>query len=370
MATDPVLTMVLGTRPEIIKFSPVIRECERLELPYTVVHTGQHYSTELDEVFFDQLELPQPDHNLAVGSGSHGQQTAEMISGIERILLDEEPDAVLVQGDTNSTLAGAIAASKLDTELGHIEAGLRSFDREMPEETNRVLADHVSDHLFAPTEHAAEMLRQEGLSEDRIVVTGNTIVDAVRQNTSIAEEKSPILADLGLSSDGFGLMTAHRAENVDDPDRFAEILEGVGRVAAELDLEIVYPLHPRAEESLEEFGLTVPERIRPIEPLDYFDFLTLERHARLILTDSGGVQEEACVLGVPCVTMRTSTERPETIEAGANHLAGTDSDSILAGAREMLRPETDWNNPFGGESVAERIIAELQLNVPPQGLAE
>lgn len=367
---DTALAIVLGTRPEIIKFSPVIRECERLSLPYTVIHTGQHYSDELDGVFFEQLELPKPDYNLKVGSKSHGQQTAEMIAGIDRILTDEKPDTVLVQGDTNSTLAGAITASKLETDLGHIEAGLRSFDREMPEEINRVLADHVSDRLFAPTQHAARMLQREGIPESRIVVTGNTVVDAVRQNESLAAKKSSILADLGLSSDEFGLMTAHRAENVDDPDRFAGIVDGVGRVAEQMDLEIVYPIHPRAEEKLAEFDLAVPERIRPIEPLDYFDFLTLERHARLILTDSGGVQEEACVLGVPCVTMRTSTERPETIAAGANHLAGRDAASILAGARAMLHPAADWESPFGEGAVAERIIGALQLNVLAQGLTE
>jgi UDP-N-acetylglucosamine 2-epimerase (non-hydrolysing) len=367
--SDPDLAIVLGTRPEIIKFSPVIRGCEQLSIPFTVIHTGQHYSEELDEVFFEQLELPKPDHNLKIGSKPHGQQTAEMLAGIERILLDAEPDTVLVQGDTNTTLAGAIAASKLDTDLGHIEAGLRSFDREMPEELNRVLADHVADHLFAPTEHAAEMLRREGLPESRIVVTGNTVVDAVRQNESIASRRSSALDDLELSAGEFGLMTAHRAENVDDPGRFAAILDGVGRVAEQFDIEIVYPIHPRAEAKIAEFDLTTPASIRPIEPLDYFDFLTLESQARLILTDSGGVQEEACVLGVPCVTMRTSTERPETTAVGANHLAGRDATSILAGARVMLHSADDWDNPFGEEGVAERIIAALKLDIPA-GFAE
>lgn len=209
---SPEVTLVLGTRPEIIKLSPVIHELEQRDVPYSLVHTGQHYSDNLDTVFFEQLELPTPDHHLGVGSGSHGAQTGEMLAGVEEILLDEQPDTVLVQGDTNSVLAGAIATSKLDADLGHVEAGLRSFDREMPEETNRVVADHVADYLFAPTDQSKEYLLEEGLPASRIYVTGNTVVDALYRNRDLAARKSSVLTDLGLVEGEFFLMTAHRAE--------------------------------------------------------------------------------------------------------------------------------------------------------------
>lgn len=359
MTTDSstVITIVLGTRPEIIKFSPIIRACERLEINYSIVHTGQHYSDELDSVFFDQLDLPQPESNLEVGSYQrHGQQTAEMIAGVEDVLLTDNPDVVLVQGDTNSVLACSIATSKLDCELGHVEAGLRSFDSEMPEETNRVVTDHVADYLFAPTENAAELLEQENIDE-RVVVTGNTIVDAVQQNRTLANEKSRILDEHGLSESEYGVMTAHREENVDDEERFAGILEGVDTVARNIDIDIIYPIHPRAENRLDEFGLDVSDRIRLVKPLNYLDFLKLQDNAALILTDSGGIQEEACILGVPCVTLRDSTERPETLSVGANRVVGTDPDTIFKGAIQMSDiSEGSWGNPFGDGYAAERIL--------------
>uniref|UniRef100_UPI00261AE224 non-hydrolyzing UDP-N-acetylglucosamine 2-epimerase n=1 Tax=Halorientalis sp. TaxID=1931229 RepID=UPI00261AE224 len=310
------VAIVLGTRPEIIKLSPVIRECERRGVPYTIIHTGQHYSDELDTVFFEQLELPTPEHNHGVGSDSNGAQTGAMLIEIEEVLLDIDPDVVLVQGDTNSVLAGAIASSKLDCELGHIEAGLRSFDREMPEETNRVVTDHVADYLFAPTETAADYLRAEGRPDEAIYVTGNTVVDAVQQNREIATRKSEILNEFDLSPDTYAVMTAHRAENVDAPSRFEDLLTGVKRVATEYEFEVIYPIHPRAQDRLDNFDIGVPEQIRLVEPLDYLDFLTLQANAGLILTDSGGIQEEACILQVPCVTLRDSTERPETLDVG------------------------------------------------------
>ena len=354
--TDPSIAVVLGTRPEIIKLSPVIRECERRDVPYSVIHTGQHYSDSLDSVFFDQLELPDPDHHLGVGSATHGKQTAEMMIGIEEILLEERPETVLVQGDTNSVLAGAIATSKLNIDLGHVEAGLRSFDRSMPEETNRILTDHVSEYLFAPTDRSRQYLLDEGLSEDRIHVTGNTVVDAVEQNRTLARRKSDVLERLGLESGEFGLMTAHRAENVDDEARFGELLEGTGRAAEELAVELVYPIHPRAEEKLDAFGIDVPDRIRLIEPQDYLDFLTLESAASVILTDSGGVQEEACILGVPCVTLRENTERPETLDVGANRLVGTDPAAIVDGVLAAVDRREEWQNPFGDGAAGSRIL--------------
>jgi len=360
------IAIVLGTRPEIIKLAPVIRECEQRDVEYTVIHTGQHYSDSLDSVFFEQLELPTPDYNLEVGSQSHGQQTAAMIAGIEKILLDDDPDTVLVQGDTNSVLAGTIATDKLDIDLGHIEAGLRSFDRSMPEESNRRATDHLADYLFAPTGDAGHFLRQEGITDERIFVTGNTVVDAVQQNKDLAHEKSNILTELILSEEDYGLMTAHRAENVDDKSRFRDLLEGARRVAARLDIDVIYPIHPRAEKKRKEFNLDVPEGVRLIEPQDYLDFLQLESNAKIILTDSGGVQEEACILDVPCITMRGNTERPETIDVGANMLVGTDPTEIAHGANRMRNAAGRWENPFGDGTAAAHILEVVESVKPSQ----
>lgn len=357
------IVFVLGTRPEIIKLAPVIRECDRRNIEYTILHTGQHYSDELDSVFFEQLELPTPDYNLQVGSKSHGQQTGEMLIGIEEILLDEQPETVLVQGDTNSVLAGGVATSKLDISLGHVEAGLRSFDREMPEETNRVAVDHLGDILFAPTEQSKAYLLEEGIPEERIVVTGNTVVDAVQENATIAETKSTVLRDLDLTAGEFALMTAHRAENVDDRDRFANILRGAGLVADELAMPVVYPIHPRASAKLEEFDLVVPDDVRLVDSQAYLDFLQLQAAAAVILTDSGGVQEEACVLETPCVTLRDNTERPETVDVGANTLAGTDPETILAETKTMYTNSTDWENPLGDGTAADQILDHLGQTV-------
>ncbi|WP_254838780.1 non-hydrolyzing UDP-N-acetylglucosamine 2-epimerase [Natronomonas marina] len=359
------VAFVLGTRPEIIKLAPVIRACRERGVSHTILHTGQHYSEMLDSVFFEQLELPRPAYELGVGSGSHGEQTGRMLIRIEEALREVDPGTVLVQGDTNSVLAGAIAASKMDVELGHVEAGLRSFDREMPEETNRVVADHVADHLFAPTEASRHHLEAEGIPPSRIVVTGNTVVDALERNRELAREKSDVLGKLGVEDGDFFLMTAHRAENVDDESRFRGMLRGVDRAAAAADVEVVYPVHPRASERLSAFDIDVTDRIRTVEPVDYLDFLRLETAADVILTDSGGVQEEACVLGVPCVTMRDSTERPETTAVGANRLAGTDPAAIRRAVREARGTTGDWENPFGDGTAGERIVEELLADLEP-----
>ena len=347
---------VLGTRPEIIKLSPIIEEARDRGLRFAIIHTGQHYSDSLDEVFFEQLELPAPDYNLGVGSGSHGRQTGEMLRQLEPVLKDVDPTVVFVQGDTNSVLAGAIATSKLDAELAHVEAGLRSFDRDMPEETNRVVADHVADHLFTPTTQSKEHLRNEGRPPESVFVTGNTVVDALERNRTIAERKSNILAELGLKDETYFLVTAHRAENVDDEHRFRNILAGVNEVGNATETEIIYPIHPRAQERITQFDIDVPERVTVIDPVDYLDFLRLSAEADLIFTDSGGVQEEACVLGVPCVTTRDSTERPETIDVGANALSGTDAEDIRRCAFDMIDTEPTWPNPFGDGTTAEQII--------------
>jgi UDP-N-acetylglucosamine 2-epimerase (non-hydrolysing) len=353
---DTQLAFVLGTRPEIIKMAPLIRECEQREQPFDLIHTGQHYSDSLDSVFFEQLELPTPDYHLGIGSASHGEQTGKMVIQLEEVLLDAEPDVVFVQGDTNSVLAGAIAGSKLDCELAHVEAGLRSFDRDMPEETNRVVADHVSDYLFAPTAQSREYLLDEGRPEEDIYVTGNTVVDALYQNRDLAREKSDVFEELGMVGEEYFLMTAHRAENVDDEGRFRDLLSGVAKAAEAHDVSVIYPIHPRARNRLDESDIDVPERILLTEPLEYLDFLRLEADARLILTDSGGVQEEACVLRVPCVTLRDNTERPETVDVGANRLSGADQDSIQSEARRMLSKPTEWANPFGDGQAAAKML--------------
>lgn len=356
MESSPEVAFVLGTRPEIIKFSPLIRECESKDTEYVLIHTGQHYSPELTGVFFEQLSLPEPDYNLEVGSGSHGEQTGDMLRRIEIALRAEAPATVLVQGDTNSTLAGGLAASKLDPDLGHIEAGLRSFDREMPEEINRIVTDHLADYRYTPTETTAENLRAEGCAEETIHVTGNTVVDAVHQHRELAAKRSNVLERLELTGGDYLLMTVHRAENVDDPEQFVAILDGVERVAQELDTEVVYPIHPRSADRLEKVDWTAPDRIRLVEPQNYLDFLTLEEHSRLVLTDSGGIQEEACILAVPCVTLRDSTERPETVSVGANVLADGGPASITSAVLEMDQKQGDWENPYGDGKSASRIL--------------
>ena len=349
------IAVILGTRPEIIKMSPVIRELESRGIEYFIIHSGQHYSYNMDRVFFEQLKLPRPNYNIAIGSGSHAEETGKALIGIEKVLLKERPDVILVQGDTNTTLSGALAAAKLMIKVGHVEAGLRSFDREMPEELNRVLVDHLSDYLFAPTERAKENLLNEGIDKDKVFVTGNTIVDAVYENLNFIEDIG-ILEELHLNVNDFFLLTLHRQENVDRKQRLLNIVKGLELVGEEFNIPIIYPIHPRTRRRLKEFGITFPRCVRIIDPIDYLSFLKLESYAKLILTDSGGVQEEACILRVPCVTIRYNTERPETLEVGANMLAGAEPEKILEAVKIMLSKKRDWPNPFGDGKAATRIV--------------
>jgi UDP-N-acetylglucosamine 2-epimerase (non-hydrolysing) len=263
---------------------------------------------------------------------------------------------VLVQGDANAVLAGALAAVKLRIAVGHVEAGLRSFDRSMPEEVNRVMADHISDLLFAPTAVSAQNLRDEGLPDERIHVTGNTIVDAVRENLLLASGKGDALKDLGLVKGKFILATLHRQENVDSPSRMKNVLQGLGAISRETGLEILWPMHPRAKKNLELFQLGVPSGVRTIAPLGFLEFLQLEGSAALALTDSGGVQEECCILGVPCVTLRDNTERPETVLVGANVVVGADPSRMAEGARSMMGRTGDWSCPLGESGDGSRIV--------------
>jgi UDP-N-acetylglucosamine 2-epimerase (non-hydrolysing) len=349
------VAIILGTRPEIIKMSPVIRACEEQGVPYYILHTGQHYSYNMDAVFFEQLRLPKPKYNLDVGSGTHGEQTAKILSGVEKVLLKDKPSIVLVQGDTNTVLAGALGAAKLHIKVGHVEAGLRSYDRSMPEEINRILTDHCSDYLFAPTEGSVKILRSEGIAADMIHMTGNTVVDAVYQNLKLAKEKEDVFPHLGIEPQKYFLLTVHRAENTDDPIKLANIFAGLKNLIKEYEHPIIYPAHPRTKKMLAEYKIDTTG-ITLIEPVDYLSFLILEESAKLAITDSGGVQEEACILKTPCITLRENTERPETIDAGGNELVGTDPGKILAGAKEMMNRKKEWGNPFGDGKAGERIV--------------
>ncbi len=351
------IAVVIGTRPEIIKISPVIAALQKAGLEFFTLHAGQHYSYELDGVLFKQFCLLLPKYNLKVGSHLMGKQTAMMIEGIETVLMDELPDLVLVLGDTNTVFAGAFVAAKLHIKVGHIEAGLRSYDRNMPEEINRMLVDHCSDLLFAPTENAQGILLNEGISLSQVFMTGNTIVDAVYANLKLAEQ-----AEIVVSPQQYFLATIHRTENVDNCSRFASVLYSLRKVSDVFQLPVVYPAHPHSLNKAKEFGLDFGD-IDVIPPADYFSFLKLEKNAKAILTDSGGVQEEACILGVPCVTLRDNTERPETIEIGSNVLAGVRPDKVLECLEMMLRKDNHWSNPFGDGKAGERIVEILKGNL-------
>ena len=351
--------IIVGTRPEIIKMAPVIRECQKRAIPYFIIHSNQHYSEEMDSIFFKELELPAPHYNLGVGSGLHSNQTGNILIEMEPILIQEKPDVVLVQGDTNTVLSGALAASKLDIKVGHIEAGLRSYDRTMPEETNRIMTDHISDFLFAvgPNQHA--ILAKEGIDLDKIFTVGNTVSDSLFQHLDISASTSTILTDLDVESGKFFLVTAHRASNVDVMANLMELLALFDKLHAKYSQTIVWPIHPRTQAKLKEFNIELPSYLKLIPPIGYLDFIQLQKHAQLILTDSGGIQEEACLLGVPCITLRENTERPESIEVGANVLVGRDADKALVAADKWLSAESSsfsWKNPFGDGHVAELIL--------------
>jgi UDP-N-acetylglucosamine 2-epimerase (non-hydrolysing) len=349
------LAIVVGTRPEIIKLAPVIRACVVRQVPFTVIHTGQHYSFELDGVFFAQLALPAPRHNLNVGSGSHGFQISAILAAIEPVLAAERPDQVLVEGDTNSVLAAGLAANKLRLRVGHVEAGLRSDDRTMPEEINRILVDHLAEDLFAPTPQAVAILHREGIAPARVHLTGNTVVDEVRYQRGRVDP-DPVRAMFGVQPGRYALATVHRAENVGDPGRLRGIFAGLDRVATALDVPVLVALHPRTAQRLAELEIGVSPQVRRLPPLGYHEFLALHAQASLMLTDSGGLQEEACTLGVPCVTLRDNTERPESIAVGANRLVGADPDRILEGATAMHTVPRTWVNPFGDGHAGERIV--------------
>jgi UDP-N-acetylglucosamine 2-epimerase (non-hydrolysing) len=352
------IVVAVGTRPEIIKMAPVIRACIARGVPHRVLHTGQHYSYELDGVFFEELGLPAPHVNLSVGSDSAPRQIAAIMAGMEPILAAERPDVVLVEGDTNSVLAAALATQKMGIAVGHVEAGLRSYDRGMAEEINRILTDHLATHLFAPTPHARDILLGEGIAAERVQVTGNTVVDELmRHRERVTQPALP--ARFGVTPGGYAMATVHRAENTDVEDRLRGIVEGLAGVCGALGMPVLVALHPRTSKRLAELGIRMADGVRPLPSLGYLDFLGLEAQAGLVLTDSGGVQEETCTLRVPCVTLRDNTERPESVEVGANLVVGADPKAIVAGARRMASVTRDWPNPFGDGRAGERIVDHL-----------
>ena len=351
---------VIGARPQFIKaavVSRVIRETDCVQ--ESILHTGQHYDANMSDVFFEELDIPKPSIHLGVGSGTHGEQTARMLTGIEQALMEHRPDWLLVYGDTNSTLAGALAAAKLHVPVAHVEAGLRSFNRAMPEEINRIVTDHVASRLFCPTDTAVAHLQNEGITEG-VHQVGDVMYDAALFYADRSAD-SPILNHLKLSPGAYALATVHRAENTDDPVRLGAIMGGLSRLSQRIP--VVLPLHPRTRQVLDRQGSEIPAGIRTIEPVSYLDMVCLERNASLILTDSGGVQKEAYFHAVPCVTLRNETEWVELIDSGWNILAGADSERITAAAEAALTGPPEQHPPLYGEGHAGRdIVAALHTN--------
>ena len=355
------IVSIIGARPQFIKSAPLSKEL-RKEFKEVLVHTGQHYDDNMSKQFFDDLELPEPDYNLGVGSGTHAEQTSKMLVGIEKILNHEKPDLVIVYGDTNSTLAGALAAAKLRPEgvlprpygagipVAHVEAGLRSFNKEMPEEINRILTDHCSDLLFAPTKTAMNNLRQEGLRH-KSYLTGDIMLDALNQNIENAKKKSEILDRFDLRHKEYFLLTLHRPYNVDEPKVLKEIIDAL----LNLDEMTIFPVHPRTKKMMEKFKISTNNRILLTEPFGYLDFLVLENNAKKIITDSGGIQKEAFFLKVPCVTLRSETEWKETMIDRWNILVkNRDKEGILE-AVNSEQGSVISHNPFGNGSAAKKI---------------
>lgn len=345
---------IVGARPQFVKAAAVSR-CLRPRCTEILVHTGQHYDENMSDVFFRELEIPEPDHHLGVGSGSHGVQTGAMLSGLERVMMDETPDRVLIYGDTNSTLAGALAAAKLHIPVAHVEAGLRSFNRRMPEEINRVVADHLSTLLLCPSETAVANLAAEGVVRG-VHSVGDVMAEALAHAVALARARSRILERLGLESGRFLLATIHRAENVDAPDRLRDLI----RALVDLDEVVIFPVHPRTRKALEHLQDVRLEgsRVRCVDPVGYLDMVQLESSARRILTDSGGVQKEAYWLNIPCITLREETEWVETVGAGWNRLVGADPERIRAAVRQWT-PPVERPELYGDGHAAERCVELL-----------
>jgi UDP-N-acetylglucosamine 2-epimerase len=343
---------IVGARPQFIKAAAVGRILHRRNTDI-LLHTGQHYDYEMSALFFQELDIREPDINLGIGSGPHGWQTGKMLADIELVLLEERPDWVLVYGDTNSTLSGALAAAKLNIPLAHIEAGLRSFNKQMPEEINRLLTDHMSTLLFCPTVTAAQNLRAEGRATG-VYVVGDVMYDAAMFYGTMAEGRSTVLAQLGLTPRKYLLATVHRPRNTDDTERLKSILAAF----SEADQPVILPAHPRTAQAMEQASLPVPPNVIVTNPVGYLDMIVLERNARMILTDSGGVQKEAYYHRVPCITLREETEWIETVESGWNVLVGADRQEIARAVRDF-RPPSEHPDYYGDGHAADRIVEML-----------
>ncbi|MCZ4328571.1 non-hydrolyzing UDP-N-acetylglucosamine 2-epimerase [Castellaniella denitrificans] len=348
------LMTVIGARPQFIKAATVSRvlAAQYPAAREILVHTGQHYDANMSDVFFDELDIPRPDHHLGVGGGSHGQNTGRMLEKLDALIIQEKPDWVLVYGDTDSTLAGALAAAKLHVPVAHVEAGLRFFNRRMPGEINRVLTDHVADLLFAPTRVAQHNLQKEGVVDSKIHVVGDVMYDASLYYKALA--RKPEWFD-ALGIEDFVLCTIHRAENTDDAHRMQGILSGL----AESSLPVVLPLHPRTRKQLAQFRLSLPDTIRVVEPVGYLEMVWLESHCRLVVTDSGGVQKEAYFYGKPCVTLGDETEWVELVDVGVNVLVGADRKRIVAGISQVDLAEFEANGLYGRGDSVQRILERL-----------
>lgn len=353
------MILVAGARPNFMKVAPVLWAAERRGIEVTLVHSGQHYDRNMSDVFFEDLGIRPPDINLGIGSGTQAQQTAGVMVAFEDVVNERAVDVVTVVGDVNSTIACSLVAAKAGIHVAHVEAGLRSRDWDMPEEINRVVTDRLSDFLFAPSPDGVENLVSEGYREDQIHLVGNVMVDTLLANLERARSRS-VLEELGLSAGGYGLVTMHRPSNVDDPAVFSGIVGALNDIAAELPL--IFPLHPRTRPILEQVSLH--DGIRLIDPAGYLDFIALQADARLVLTDSGGVQEETTMLGVPCLTMRENTERPITVDEGTNQVVGTDPDRIRASAAAVLRDGVEPRRPELWDGQAADRIVDVLLAAP------
>lgn len=358
---------VVGARPNFMKIDPVFRALERDSDSFStwLVHTGQHYDENMSKIFFDDLGMRAPDIDLGIGPGTHAEQTGKIMVDLERILIEKKPNLVLVVGDVNSTMAATLAAAKLCIPIAHVEAGLRSFDRTMPEEINRIVTDALADLLFTPSPEADDNLRREGVPEDRIHRVGNVMIDTLLRCQQLAED-SPVFGRLGLHKNGYALLTLHRPSNVDNPAALEEIVDALEEI--QRVLPIVFPVHPRTRKQIEAFGLQQRvddlRGILTMPPLGYMDFIALEMHARLVLTDSGGIQEETTVLGIPCLTLRETTERPITVTQGTNRIVGHDKKKIRIASRDFLQgPKTSGRIPdlWDGRA-AERIVKVLKTH--------